>query len=68
MFEGILPDYSIYFYTFIQRIESINNILPQSSGEFDLEANLELEKPPDPSEISIQMNLGKFLFRYGQKL
>ena len=36
-----------------------NDILPLSSRDFDPEAHPELKKPPDPSEISIQMNFRK---------
>ena len=35
---------------------------PQSSGDIDPEADSELKKPPDPSEISIQRILGNFVF------
>ena len=37
----------------------IQDILPQSSGEFDPEADPELKKPPDPSESQIRSNFSK---------
>ena len=35
------------------------DILPQSFGDFDPEADPELKKPPDPSESSIWRNFSK---------
>ena len=39
-----------------KRVREIGHILPQSSGDFDPDAYLELKKPPDPSEILIRRN------------
>ena len=46
----------------------VQYILPQSSGDSDPEADPELEKPPDPSGISIRRILRNFVFRSRQKL
>ena len=46
----------------------MNNILPQSSGDFDLEVDPELKKPPDPSEISIWRNFGKLCISIRTKI
>ena len=44
---------------FISMQRVLEYILPQSSGNFDPEADPELKKPPDPSEISIWRNFRK---------
>ena len=43
-------------------------ILPQSSAYFDSEADPELKKPPDQSEISTRRSLGKICISSGQKI
>ena len=54
--HGILDRGVIHFEN---TVRSLLEILPQSSGDFDPEADPELKKPPDSSEFLIRRNFRK---------